>query len=275
MLGSRMRVLLEGRGHEVAAPPPEEADLADRDRMRRALDPVGFDVLVNCAAETDVDACEEPAGYERALLVNAKAVGWLGEACRARGALLVHYSSDYVFDGAKGSPYAEEDAPNPVNAYGRTKWLGERAAAETGCRLVVIRTSWLYGPGGRHFVGAVARRMAGRERLEVVDDQRGAPTFTADLAAFTGEILSLGAPEGTYHFSNEGEATWYRVALEVRRLLKLEGCRVEPVTSDRYPRPARRPADSRFDLTKSRRAVGHGFRTWEEALRDYLSGGLS
>jgi len=269
MLGSRMGRTLGDKGHEVVAPSLEELDLSGEDGARGYLETARFEALVNCAAFTDVDACENDETFRRALLLNGTAVGWLAEACRSRKAILVHFSTDYVFDGLKDSPYVEEDPTDPLNAYGRTKREGERVVEAAGCRAAILRTSWLYGPGGRHFVATVARLMGERDILEVVDDQRGAPTNTADLAAFTEELLASGEANGIYHFSNEGETTWYGVALEVKRILGLS-CRIEPTTSDRFPRPARRPANSRFDLSRSRRAVGHAFRTWQEALEDYL-----
>lgn len=255
----------------MEAPDLSELDLSDDRSIDRGLKGKTFDVLVNCAAFTDVDACEDPAVYPTALRVNGTALAPLAAACRERGAVLVHFSTDYVFDGTKGSPYREEDPVRPVNAYARTKRIGEEALLAAGGRPLLIRTSWLYGPGGRHFPGTIARLMRERGEVRVVDDQRGGPTYTADLALFTAELLETGAPPGIYHFSNEGETTWYGLALAVKRLLGLEA-RVEPTTSASFPRPARRPPDSRFDLTKARRAVGHPIRPWEEALKEYFAG---
>lgn len=270
MLGSRMLSLLRQKGHEVSAPSLEELDLTDEVNVRSCLGSRDFEVLVNCAAYTDVDACEDAGKYQLALQVNATSVGWLARECGVRGATLVHFSTDYVFDGRKTGPYDEGDPAAPVNAYGRTKRLGEEAILRTGVRHYQIRTSWLYGPGGRHFVGTIARLLREKDRVEVVNDQRGAPTNTADLSLFTEEILVQRAEPGFYHFSNEGETTWYGVALEVQRWMGIPEGRIVPTTSDRFKRPAARPANSRFDLAKSRVAVGHPFRSWEEALKEYL-----
>ncbi|MEW6490334.1 MAG: dTDP-4-dehydrorhamnose reductase [Thermodesulfobacteriota bacterium] len=192
MLAVAVKRLLGAAGN-----PPAELDLpgfdvSDREAVRRGLGELGPELIVNCAAYTDVDGCE--AREELAAQVNGQGPGYLAEAARELGAALVHLSTDYVFDGAKGEPYTEEDPPNPLCAYGRSKLLGERRVLESGLdRFYVVRTSWLYGPGGKNFVETIARLAGERDELRVVADQVGCPTYTEDLAQAIFRLLGWGA----------------------------------------------------------------------------------
>jgi dTDP-4-dehydrorhamnose reductase len=245
----------------------EEADLVDEAQVRSAARGIEFDAIVHAAAMTDVDRCEsEP---ELAMRVNRDGTGHAAALARERGAHLVAISTDYVFDGTKGSPYLEEDPPGPMNAYGRSKLAGEEAAKRSGAKCLIVRTSWLYGPGGRNFVDTISAKLAQGSRLEVVDDQRGSPTYSRDLAHGIELLLRRGAV-GTVHATNSGTTTWYGFALEIARLLGSQ-TPVLPTTSERFVRPARRPASSVLSGARFRAITGESLRGWEEALRHYLT----
>ncbi|HJT23778.1 MAG TPA: sugar nucleotide-binding protein, partial [bacterium] len=180
------------------------------------------------------------------------------------------YSTDYVFDGRKEGPYQETDPTAPLNVYGRTKWQGEKLLFVEKPSFYLIRSSWVFGPRGKNFVDTMVGLMKSRSRIEVVDDQVGGPTYTGDLARFTWELLEKKAASGTYHFANSGHVSWYGFAKEIQKQMGFTRCEVVPVSSDRVFRPAERPANSRFDLSKSTRALGHSPRPWQDALKDYL-----
>ncbi|MFQ6110972.1 MAG: dTDP-4-dehydrorhamnose reductase, partial [Nitrospinota bacterium] len=187
ILGRALRRRLSGTGIDLWAPGREELDITDGDACRRAVLDFRPDCLIHAAAWTRVDDCEaDPA---RAMEVNGEATGRLARACREAGARLLYISTDYVFDGRGGSPYREEDPPGPINAYGRSKLRGEELVGKILGDSLIIRTSWLYGHGGRNFVDTIAQRAASGERLRVVDDQRGSPTYAGDLAGALAGLL--------------------------------------------------------------------------------------
>ncbi|GAA0569630.1 dTDP-4-dehydrorhamnose reductase [Rhizomicrobium electricum] len=257
-------------GAEAVAPPEAECNLTDPDQVQGWLDRVRPDVVFNAAAYTAVDAAEQDeAAAER---VNAAAVGALAEAAVRVGACLVHVSTDFVFDGVLGRPYAPDDAPNPLSVYGRTKLAGERLAL-THPRNLVVRTAWVYDETGRNFVRTMLRLMAERDRLAVVADQIGTPTYARDLAAALWALAGQGA-SGVFHFTNEGVASWYDFAVAIREeglaagALK-KAAMVVPIGTKDYPTPARRPAFSVLDKSKSHAAIGVG-RHWREALREMM-----
>ncbi|MGI5482494.1 dTDP-4-dehydrorhamnose reductase [Streptomyces lavendofoliae] len=240
-----------------------DLDVTDRDAVLAALRGLRPSVVVNCAAWTAVDDAEsrEPD----ALAVNGTAVRHLAEACALTGSALVHVSTDYVFDGHARVPYAEGAVPGPSTAYGRTKLAGERAVLEVlPERGYVVRTAWLYGAGGGNFVRTMIRLAAARETVDVVDDQRGQPTWSADVAARL--VRLVGAPPGVYHATNGGEGTWYDLARETFRLLGADPARVRPVASAAFPRPAPRPSYSVLGHARWREADLPPLRDWREAL---------
>jgi dTDP-4-dehydrorhamnose reductase len=230
--------------------------------------------VYNCAAFTDVDGCEDRE--EVAAAVNAKGVGVLaGEAARI-GAALVHISTDYVFDGSKTTPYVEEDRTSPISAYGRTKLAGEEALlAQKPENWYIMRTSWLYGPGGKNFVDTIARLALERDELRVVADQFGCPTYTEELAAGMIALVEAGAESGIYHFSGEGETSWHGFATaiveELRRLgAKVTASQVVPVKTGEFPTKAARPAYSVMSKEKISGAVGWRPAAWRDTLARYL-----
>ncbi|QYC38100.1 dTDP-4-dehydrorhamnose reductase [Nonomuraea coxensis DSM 45129] len=258
MLAADVLDRVTGIGEPVLALGRAELDVRDRRAVREFVAAYRPGVVVNCAGWTAVDDAETHEA--EALAVNGHGVRLLAEACEGVGARLLQVSTDYVFDGAAAGPYGEDDPTGPLNAYGRTKLAGERAALDHG--QYVVRTAWLYGAHGPNFVRTMIRLAEERPFVDVVDDQRGQPTWSADVA----DRLVLLAraddlPPGVYHATSAGETTWYGFAREIFGLLGADQDRVRPVPSAACPRPARRPANS---VLACRR--GEPIRHWREAL---------
>lgn len=252
----------------IAAPGRQQADFRAPSALAAIVRAAAPDVVINAAAYTAVDQAEsEP---EIADLVNAKAPAALAAAADALGVPLIHYSTDYVFDGAKPAPYLETDAVNPLSVYGRTKASGEALMRERHSRHVIIRTSWVHGPHGRNFVTTMLKLAETRRALQVVDDQRGAPTAASDIAAATMRIVArLASGEnhfGTFHFTGAGETTWRgfaeRVFVEAASAGRLPPV-VHPIATESYPTAARRPRNSRLDCTRIADVYGVRQRPWE------------
>jgi len=249
-------------------------DMTDPAGVRETLRDFAPDIIVNCAAYTNVDGCESEE--ELATRVNGTAVGYLAEAATGLGAVLVHVSTDYVFAGDKAQPYSEEDPTGPVSAYGRSKLCGEQAILESGLEAYfIVRTSWLYGSGGKNFVETIRRLASEREELRIVSDQVGTPTFTEDLAVAIVNLLATQA-FGVYHFANEGNCSWFDFASEIVRQLRVAGAElavkhVVPIRTEEYPLPAVRPAYSVFSKEKYKQVTGAAIPAWQDALSRYLS----
>ncbi len=261
---------------EVIALGRDDLDLAAPDQIVSAVRSVRPDVIVNAAAYTAVDRAEsEP---DAANAVNAAAVAVLAEEGKRARSLLIHYSTDYVFDGTKDTPYVEEDRPNPINAYGRSKLAGEQAIQHIDGAHLILRTSWVYSTRGKNFLLTIRRLLREKDELRVVSDQIGAPTTAGDLAQATAELLrrhgaaGLGDARGIYHATSSGSTSWYGFAAEI---LRLERCdfrvRVVPITSNEYPTPARRPKNSRLSNEKLLRRLGVRLPTWEAGLKKISS----
>jgi dTDP-4-dehydrorhamnose reductase len=266
MLGRDLVALLRERGSAVAGLTRRELDVTDPQAVRAALRCHRPDVVVNCAAWTAVDDAE--AHEQDALRANGAGAAHLAAACAAGGARLVHLSTDYVFDGCAASPYAEDAVPAPRTAYGRTKLAGERAVlGQPGCAGYVVRTAWLYGAHGRNFAGTMIRLAARRPAVEVVDDQRGQPTWTRDVAGRIVALVAADAVPGVYHATSSGETTWFHFAREIFALLGADPARVRPVTSEAFARPAPRPAYSVLGHAAWARAGLAPIGAWRDALR--------
>lgn len=242
-------------------------DLSDADAIIAAVRGTRPQFIVNAAAYTAVDRAEsEPA---QADAINARAPGILAEEAKRSGALLIHYSTDYVFDGEAAAPYDEQAAPNPINAYGRSKLGGERAIAAVGGASLVLRTSWVYGLRGQNFLTTMRRLAAEREELRVVADQIGTPNWTRSLADATALLIGLGSADlaeraGLYHLSGSGSTSWFDFARAI-----FEGAdrpRVAPITSAEYPTAARRPRRSVLASVKFADTFGFALPPWEEML---------
>jgi len=261
----------DGTAHEVVALGRAELDITDPDALKAAVE--GVDVVVNAAAWTDVDGAE--ARETDATAVNGAAVQHLATACADAGAILLHVSTDYVFPGDATAPIPEDAPTGPINAYGRGKLVGERAVLDTlpGSGYVV-RTAWLYGENGKNFVATILNAAKQREFLDVVDDQRGQPTWSRALARrlieLGGAALEGRAPAGAYHGTCSGETTWYGLARAAFALSGLDPDRVRPTTSDKFPRPAPRPAYSVLGHERWAAAGLGPLPDWREALAGYL-----
>jgi dTDP-4-dehydrorhamnose reductase len=216
------------------------------------------EVIINAAAYTAVDKAESEK--DLAMRVNGIAPGILAEQAKRLGALLVHYSTDYVFDGEKKSPYVEADETGPLNAYGESKLEGEKRIRASGCRHLILRTSWVYAPRGRNFFLTMKNA---KQPLRVVDDQRGVPTSSRFLAEYTLSLIRKNA-EGLLHLVPSGETTWYGFA----RAILGEGAAITPIRSSEYPTPARRPANSVLDNRKAQALLGQPLPDWRAVLRD-------
>jgi dTDP-4-dehydrorhamnose reductase len=237
-------------------------DLSDAAMISRLLREAKPDLIVNAAAYTAVDKAESE--NELATRVNGEAPGLLGEEAKRLGALLVHYSTDYVFDGTKRTPYVEADAPRPLGAYARSKLAGERAIQACGCRHLILRTSWVYGPRAANFYQIIRRKADANEPMQMVDDQTSVPTTSAFLASFTLELLKLEAT-GLMHLVPSGAATRYEFAREVVRRAGSRST-VEAVKSSRFPSPAQRPAYSVLGNARAAKALGRPLPDWRDAL---------
>jgi dTDP-4-dehydrorhamnose reductase len=261
-VGQELQPLLARHGSLVAMG-RAALDLSDAGTIQRTFRDLKPGLVVNAAAYTAVDRAEtEP---ELAMQVNGEAPGVLAEEAKRAGALLVHYSTDYVFDGMKTSPYREDDATRPLGVYGRTKLEGEARVRASGCRHLIVRTAWVYGRG-HNFMNAVLAQARKGAALRVVNDQLGAPTWAADIAATTMRMLAM---EGTYHVSAAGQASWHGVAL---KLLKHAGLQtdVSSVTTEQYGARAPRPRYSVLDNAKLRAAGIDPIGEWDERLAVYL-----
>lgn len=225
-----------------------------------------WSVVINCAAWTDVDGAE--ANEAGATRLNGEAVGWLADACRDGGAVCVHFSTDYVFDGLGTVPYPTDHPVSPVNAYGRSKAVGERLLAASDAAFVVVRTSWLYGAWGTNFVRTMRGLMQTRDTLKVVDDQRGRPTSVGQLTGITLGLLDAGA-RGVFHGCDGGECTWYEFASLIRDEIGAATV-ITPCSSDAFPRPAVRPAYSVLDLSETVAIVGEPV-AWQDEVRRVLA----
>ncbi|GAB7543310.1 dTDP-4-dehydrorhamnose reductase [Cupriavidus sp. 8B] len=254
-------------------------DLSRPDALRGVLRQCRPDVILNAAAFTAVERAEEEG--EAAYAINAVAPGILAEEAKALGSLLVHYSSDYVFDGSKAQPYVEADAANPLSVYGQSKLAGERAIAEAGCTSLILRTSWVAGAHGSNFVKTILSLARERDRLQVVADQFGAPTTAALVADVTSQIVSRSGlegdqasfPSGIFHLAAAGQISWHGYACEVLRLAQARGIalktgplNVEPIDTRAAQQRARRPANSVLDTTKLRERFGLHLPDWQEGV---------
>jgi len=257
-VGTCLAPLLASFG-EVHATDRRALDLEDAGALRRAVRELRPGLIVNAAAYTAVDRAE--TDRERAMRVNARAPAILAEEARRLGALLVHFSTDYVFDGEKAEPYVEDDTAHPLNVYGASKLEGERGILATQCRHLILRTSWVYGTGGRNFVRAILDRARAGEALRVVDDQVGAPTSAAALAQACAEAIRAGA-EGLYHASCGGRTTWHGFAAFILRATRLDASLVA-VSSAQYGAKAKRPRNSLLDNGKLWRSLAIALPAWD------------
>jgi dTDP-4-dehydrorhamnose reductase len=265
MLGGDVAAEARGRGHEVIALTHSELDITASTALDALLGAERPEAVVNCAAWTDVDGAE--SHEDAALALNSGAAAELAKAASAHGAQLLHVSTDYVFDGNASRPYRESDEPAARTAYGRTKLAGERAVLTADPGHAVVRTAWLFGAGGKNFVATMlAAAAGGREEVAVVTDQVGCPTFTGHLAGALIEVAERRVG-GIQHIAGSGQCSWYEFALQIFTQADVR-CRVRPVLSDEFPRPAPRPA---WSVLESERPEVPRLAPWQDGLAAYLA----
>ncbi len=266
LLGGNLRRELSG-SFDIVAPAREEMDILRREETIARIVDARPNLVIHAAAYTAVDRAEEEP--EAAEAVNVQGTRAVAEGALMCGACLIYISTDYVFNGRKGEPYLEEDETDPLNVYGRTKLEGERVVTEVLLHYLIVRTAWLFGPDGPNFVEGMARRARAGERVEVVDDQTGSPTYAPHLAKAMADLYKARV-KGLINVVNSGSCSWYGLAREIYRLAGAPPELVVPVTSDRVPRPAARPSCSILDLDKYRRITGGDMPEWTEALKTYM-----
>jgi len=267
MLGQAVMPALAAAGHAARGTDLPEHDVTRLDRLRRAVDGFQPDWVLHLAAFTRVDECE--SRRDEAFLVNETGARNAALAAEACGAALLALSTDYVFDGTATSPYRESDAANPRSVYGASKWAGEQAVREVHARHVIVRTSWLFGPGGTNFVDTILARARSGGPLRVADDQRGSPTFTRDLAQGLLRLVEAARP-GTYHCTNSGDCTWYDLAAHALALAGLD-VPLERTDAASLQRPARRPAYSVLGNARFEQVTGWRMPPWQDAVGRHLA----
>jgi len=255
-----------------------KADLSQPHNLTETLEKYDPAAVINTAAYTQVDNAEAEEGLATA--INAQSPAAMAIYCAAKHIPLVHFSTDYVFDGSGDTPWHEDDTPAPLNAYGRSKLAGEDAITHVGGRYLILRTSWLYDARGKNFLNTILRLAAEREELRIVDDQFGAPTYTPHLANAVLDVLDVAMelpkfPSGVYHLCNQGYTTWYGFAtaiiIHARRLgMQLKVRSIIPTPTSEYPVPAKRPHNSRLDCSKALSQFGVSLPTWQEGLAECM-----
>lgn len=266
MLGSDLMLRLAA-AHEMTGIDIGDFDITAEDDCARVISERSPEVVINAAAYTDVDGCE--TNRERCFAVNAVGVKNIALACRGRGIRIVHFSTDYIFDGRKETPYVETDPPAPLNVYGASKLEGERFLEAFSDHWLLIRTAWLYGQNGKNFVKTILEKSFTVKTLDVVDDQIGAPTYAWDLAAAVGLLID-GGREGIFHLTNRGRCSWYEFACKILEYAGKTGVSVRPIRSQVLARSAVRPAWSVLSSRKFSEETGKTMRSWQTALQDYL-----
>jgi dTDP-4-dehydrorhamnose reductase len=257
-----------------------KCDITNRDKTVNSIVNAKPDLIIHAAAWTDVDGCEKEP--DKAHRINEEGTGHAAASASELDIPLVYISTDFVFDGDKESFYTENDLPNPVNVYGKSKLGGEGKTA-TLSKYMILRSSWLYGANGKNFVNTILEKIKSEKETKVVDDQIGCPTYTKDLARAIAKLLACEAVSGVnmrvkqlhklqeiYHISNKGEVSWFDYAKEISKMAKISNVKLIPIKSNQSPRPAKRPRFSVLDNSKFEKAVNFVMRPWQEALREYV-----
>ena len=271
-LGNEIRIVSKGSSDNYIFTDVAELDITKLDAVREFVKDNDIEVVVNCAAYTNVDKAEDDEAT--AELINAQAVEYLAQACKENNATLIHISTDYVFGGNDGNTPRTEDEPvNPTGVYGKTKLHGEEAIKKVGCKHIIIRTAWLYSEFGNNFVKTMRKLTAERDKLNVVFDQIGTPTYAFDLANVIFKIIEERRYDeltGIYHFSNEGVISWYDFAKEI---CELSGnvCDIQPCHSDEFPSKVKRPSYSVLDKTKIKNKLNITIPYWKESLKKCIN----
>jgi dTDP-4-dehydrorhamnose reductase len=248
-----------------------EMDISKLEACLAGVKEIEPDIVINAAAFAQVDECE--IREEEAFRINGSGAGNLSKAAASAGSLFVHYSTDYVFDGAKKDAYREEDAVNPQSIYGKSKLMGENLVRRNSPNHLILRTSWLFGRNGPNFIRTIVGAARKGTPLRVVDDQKGSPTYSKDLAAQTLKMIAAGC-RSTYHVTNSGYCTWFDLASRVLEWARIEGVPITSVSTSEFPRPAPRPANSTLANARLKEEGLSLMRSWEEAAREYVEGNL-
>jgi dTDP-4-dehydrorhamnose reductase len=266
MLGRELHHLLSVN-HDVTGRDIRDFDIASLEQCINVVGEALPDLVINAAAYTNVDGCESNEWL--CMAVNAQGVRNLVQSCQEKNLKIVHFSTDYIFDGSKGEPYLEEDKPSPLNVYGRSKLEGETALRSMYSNYLLIRTAWLYGGKTRNFVVAILEKAKVNKEIQVVDDQIGSPTYVHDLAGAVKYLIEKDI-KGTFHVTNRGYCSWYEFASNIIKYAGLRDVSVLPISSERLDRPARRPSFSVLSCRKFMNETGKTMRPWQIALKDYL-----
>ncbi len=269
-LGNEMQRVAKSSSDRYIFTDVGELDITDYDAITKLVRAEGVDVVVNCAAYTNVDKAEDDKAL--ANLLNNTAAGYLAKAAKEGGATLIHISTDYVFDGTAHIPYLETEATNPIGVYGATKLAGEESVVESGCNYIIIRTSWLYSQWGGNFVKTMKYLTAQREELNVIFDQVGTPTYAGDLADAVGVVIATDqlGKSGIYHYSNEGVCSWYDFTQHICEMSGNE-CKISPIHSSEFPSKVTRPNYSVLDKTKIKTTFGLEIPYWTESLKKCIN----
>jgi dTDP-4-dehydrorhamnose reductase len=266
MLGCDLVEELSG-SHDVSGRDIYDFDISSSSDCRRVIEECMPDVIVNAAAYTDVDGCE--SNKDECFSVNSEGVRNIALPCSDLRIKVVHFSTDYVFDGTKNGSYVEDDICNPINVYGKSKLIGELYLKELSCDYILLRTAWLYGKNGKNFVKTILEKAKTEKELRVVDDQVGSPTYTVDLARLTGTLIE-GNYSGVFHAVNDGSCSWYEFALKILEYAKIEDIEIVPIKSGE--RKAARPCRSVLNCGKFTDTTGIKMRSWQAALKEYMAG---
>ena len=271
-LGHEMQRVAKSSNHNYiftdVADGYEKLDITNIEEIRNMVKNNNVDIIVNCAAYTNVDKAE--SDYDTADLINNTAAGNLAAAMKEVGGTLIHISTDYVFQGDRNTPCQEDWATKPLGVYGKTKLAGEKAIEATGCNHIIIRTAWLYSTFGNNFVKTMIKLGKTKEQIGVIADQIGTPTYARDLAVAIMTAIEKGIKPGVYHFSNEGVISWYDFTKAIHRIAGITTCRVKPLHTCEYPTAANRPAYSVLDKTKFKTAYDVEIPYWEESLKECI-----
>ncbi len=251
-----------------------QLDLANQNQIQDKLSPLEFDLLINCAAMTNVDLCEQE--IEQAFAINAEGPQLLARICRDKNAKMIHFSTDYVFDGEKREPYAESDLAKPISVYGESKRTGEKLVLQTQDRHLVLRVSWVFGPDRPSFIDTMIKRAREEEQINAIADKWSAPTYTSDIADMLPRLFDLDAPGGVLHFSNAGECSWQEYAQHALDCCRVSGISLKPKTvgalklADMKNWLARRPVYSVLSTAKYAELTSVTPRSWRDAVSDYI-----
>ena len=266
MLGSDLLTQMRLH-HEVVGMDQDEINITSASDCAKAIEDTAPQIVINAAAYTNVDACE--SAKEDCFAVNAEALQNIATSCQNKNIRIVHFSTDYVFNGSESSPYKEDENCDPINTYGASKLAGEKYLQSLAQNYIIIRTAWLYGANGKNFVRTILEKAKTTPKLTVVDDQIGSPTHTKDLAAAVDHLIEKNA-QGIFHVTNRGSCSWYQFAVKILQEAGIDDVEVIPIKSDQLVRAAKRPANSVMSMQKFIATTGKAMQPWQLGLKDYL-----